>query len=195
MTASCHEAGGVWDDGEPCGMGARDGERCDWHTPGVAPALAVAIRTSMVDLAAGRFIGDPIGESHAFTVATIKRVVAVRADPANDAEVERLLSLVAESYQHLWAYWDLVSVPGTDESIAQANQHIAELRRLRDELGPRLAPACFHCALDIYRDTPGKRWPIRHQRHAENCVARRGEQGRSTCGCPVLFDWEMEEEG
>ena len=189
----CHESGGAWDNGEPCGMDTRPGERCDWHTPGVVTALAVAIRTGMVDLATGRFLGDPIGESRTLTVATIKRVVAVQADAANDAEVKRLLGLVPEHYRHLWAYWDLVSVPGTDESIEQAYQHVAELRRLRSELGARLAAACSRCALDIYRDTPGKHWPIQRQRHTENCQQPRDGQGRTTCGCPVLFDWETED--
>lgn len=189
----CHEAGGVWNDGEPCGMDAPRGQRCDWHTPGVAAALAVAIRTGMVDLAAGRLVGDPVGCSRNLTTASIDCVVAVQADPANDAEVARLLGLLAENRHHLWAYWDLASIPGTDETIVAADEHRVQLRRLREELGSRLTSACFSAALEVYRDTPGKRWPIRHQRHAQDCDQPIDARGRTTCGCPILFDWELED--
>lgn len=104
------------------------------------------------------------------------------------------LAHVAENVRHLWTYWDLVSIPGTDETIAQALEHRGHLRRLREELGPRLASACFHAALEIYRETPGKRWPIRHQRHVEDCDQPVDQQGRSLCDCPALFEWEVEDQ-
>ena len=188
----CYENGGVWADGERCGMDAFHGQRCDWHTAGVAPALAVAVRTGMLDLATGRLRGDPVGCSPKLTTASIACVVAVQADPAHDTEVARLLGLVAEHHRHLVAYWDRVSVPGTDATIAEAQEHRVHLRRLREELGGRLASACFHTALERYRRTPGKRWPLRYQRHVEDCEQPYDEQGRSLCACPVQFDWEVE---
>lgn len=190
----CRENGGAWADGEPCGMDTARGQRCDWHTEGVGSALAVAVRMGMVDLAAGRLIGDPsVGSAPTLATASIARMAAVQSDPANGAEVARLLGLIAEHYRHLWAYWDLVSVPGTDETIAVADVHREHLRRLRDEMGRRLISACFHAALEIYRYTPGKRWPIRHQRHVEECDQPYDDRGRSLCKCPVLFEWEVEE--
>jgi hypothetical protein len=189
----CHENGGRWADGEPCGMDAFHGQRCDWHAGGVAAALAVAVRTGMVDLAAGRWRGDPVGCSPRLATASIACVVAIQADPAHDAEVARLLGLVAEHHRHLWAYWDCVSVPGTDATIAEADAHRAQLRRLREELGGRLASAGFHAALELYRDTPGKRWPLRHQRHVEGCEQPYDAQGQSLCDCPERFNWEVEE--
>jgi hypothetical protein len=191
---TCRENGGVWADGEPCGMDAPRGQRCDWHTEGIAAALAVAVRTGMVDLTTGRLLGDPVGVSRTLATASLDRVVAVQRDPANDAEVARLLGWLAEHGRHLWAYWDCVSVPGTDDAIARADEHRAHLRRLREELGGRLAVAGFHAALERYRATPGKRWPLRHQRHGEDCDQPSDEQGRSLCDCPVQFDWEGEGE-
>lgn len=173
-------------------MDSPRGQRCDWHTAGVAAALAVAVRVGMVDLATGRLHGDPEGCSRRLATASIACVVAVERDPANDAEVARLLGLLTEHDRHLWAYWDLVSVPGTDDTIAQADEHRGHLRRLREELGGRLAAADFHAALERYRATPGKRWPLQHQRHHEDCDQPADAQGRTLCDCPVQYDWEVE---
>lgn len=188
----CRENGGVWADGEPCGMDAPSGQRCDWHTEGVAAALAVAVRAGMVDLATGRLRGDPEGCSRKLATASIDCLVAVQRDPANAAEVARLLGFLAEYGRHLVAYWDLVSVPGTDDTIARADEHRAHFRRLREELGGRLTSAGFHAALKRYRATPGKRWPLRYQRHVEDCDQPCDEQGRTLCDCPVQYDWEVE---
>ena len=193
MSGICREAGGAWADGEPCGMDAAPGQRCDWHTPGIETALSVAIQTGMVNPEEGRLIGDPVGCSWKLAEAAIARIVAVEAEPVNDAELARLLALIAEHYRHLWASWDLVSVPGTDESIARFDEHRVHLRRLREEMGPRLTRACFRAAFELYRDTPGKRSPLHLQRHVETCDQPRDEQGRMTCDCPRLFDWEIEE--
>src|SRR5262249_15418886 len=112
-----------------------------------------------------------------------------------DAEVASLQGFIAEYYSHLWAYWDLVSMPGTDETDLLARDHIGYLRRLREELGPRLTSSCFRTALERYRHMPGKSWPIRQRRHRNDCEQPYDpETGRPPCGCPLRFAWEPDED-
>jgi len=188
----CREAGGVWADGTTCGMDTSPGQRCDWHTEGAASALAVAVSMGMVDQSQGRFVGHPPdGYPGKLIPEAIARMVAVQSDPANHDEFARLLGLIAEDFRHRWALWDLVTAPGTDATIAQADEHRGHLHRLRAELGPRLTAACLRAMLEIYRYTPGKAWPYPTIRH--RCEQPDSSPDR-TCDCPTLYDWEWSEQ-
>jgi hypothetical protein len=189
----CRYEGGAWANGEPCGMDAPRGQRCDWHTAGAAAALAVAVSMGMVEQAEGRLLGDPpAGHHRMLAQAAIARMVALQADPANDAELLRLLRLVAEDYRHLWAYWDLVTAPGTAGDADARGARPPGRSTRRGELGLRLAAACRHAALDAYRYTPGKTWPFPMIRHRPDCEERDSGPDR-TCDCPSLYDWEVDD--
>ena len=70
MSGICHEAGGAWLDGEPCGMDAAEGQRCDWHQP---------VRILSVT---GTFSGAQASTT-ASTMAKASGSSCIRADPAH----------------------------------------------------------------------------------------------------------------
>jgi len=195
---TCDRAGGVWRTGEPCRMDAIEGRRCRYHQPGVDGALGAAIIGEMLDPVTTRMRRDYDGNSRAIR-ETRERLVEIgllfrSADQGYSPELSTLLTTIRYYTHTLLTLWDITSRPCPAASLALAEQLRQRLAEFADDLGPFLPDAIAEGLYKPYLETTGNLSPYPSQRHSDDCEQPYDElTGQCTCGCPVLYDWEVAE--